>query len=104
MTTDVQPEPTTQTGSSMTTPDGRSTTFQAVEGGPETKNGTTLMVEAYAVIWTILMVWLVMLWRKQNALNHRLDDLESAIDRAEAKQHPFRGDVKAATGDPKGAR
>jgi CcmD family protein len=66
-------------------PSDRSTTFQAVEGGTETHSGTTLMVEAYAVIWTILMVWLVMLWRKQSRLNERLEGLEQAIDRAAAK-------------------
>lgn len=65
-------------------PSDRSTTFQPVEGG-ETRSGATLMVEAYAVIWVILMVWLVMLWRKQNALNGRLEDLDKAIDRAAAK-------------------
>jgi CcmD family protein len=66
-------------------PTDRSTAFQPVEGGTETHNGSTLMVEAYAVIWTILMVWLVLLWRKQNTINQRLDGLEQAIDRAAAK-------------------
>lgn len=79
----------TATPESSPTPESiansRASTFQAVEGGPESKNGTTLMVEAYAVIWTILMVWLVSLWRKQNTLNKRLDDLEHAIDVAAAK-------------------
>jgi CcmD family protein len=72
--------------SASTTPEDRSTSFQPVEGGPQQHNGATLMVEAYAVIWTILMVWLVMLWRKQAALSGRLDGLEQAIDRAAAKQ------------------
>ncbi len=72
-------------------PDDRSTTFQAVEGGTETRSGATLMVEAYAVIWTILMVWLVMLWRKQSALSKRLDGLEAAIDRAAAKRDAKEG-------------
>ena len=67
------------------TPDSRASTFQAVEGGPESKNGTTLMVEAYAIIWTVLMVWLLTLWRKQNNINQRIDDLEHAIDVAAAK-------------------
>jgi len=71
--------------SSSGTPDGRSTTFQAVEGGGETRSGSTLLVEAYAVLWLILMTWLVLLWRKQASLNARLDGLERAIDRAAAK-------------------
>jgi CcmD family protein len=37
------------------------------------------MVAAYSVIWTLLMVWLVMLWRKQAKLNERLEGLEGAI-------------------------
>jgi|SRR5580658_248611 CcmD family protein len=63
----------------------RATSFQPTEGGAEQKNGQTLMVEAYAVIWTILMVWLVMLWRKQATLNQRLDGLESAIVKASSR-------------------
>jgi CcmD family protein len=61
------------------------TTFEAVQGGPQTKDGATLMVEAYAAIWTILMVWLLFMWRKQASLNARLDGLERAIDRAAQK-------------------
>jgi hypothetical protein len=67
------------------TPDGRSTTFQPVEGGTETRSGGTLMVEAYVVLWVILMAWLVMLWRKQGALTSRLEDLERAIDEGAAR-------------------
>ena len=59
----------------------RSTTFQAVETGTEAHSGSTLMVEAYAVLWVILMGWIVLLWRKQSGLHARLDDLERAIDR-----------------------
>ncbi len=67
------------------TADDRSTTFQPVEGGTEQHSGTTLLVEAYAVLWVILMAWLLFQWRKQSALKARLDGLESAIDRAAAK-------------------
>jgi CcmD family protein len=66
-------------------PNDRSTSFQPVEGGAEQRSGFTLMVEAYTVIWMILMVWLVVLWRKQSRLNQRLDGLESAIDRAASR-------------------
>lgn len=62
--------------------DDRSATFQAVDAGTETHSGSTLMVEAYAVLWVILMGWIVLLWRKQSGLHARLDDLEQAIDRA----------------------
>jgi hypothetical protein len=64
-------------------PDDRATEFKAVTGG-ETYSGSTLLVEAYAAIWLILMAWIFMLWRKQQSLTTRLDGLEAAIDRAAA--------------------
>ncbi|HEY2511847.1 MAG TPA: CcmD family protein [Polyangiaceae bacterium] len=67
------------------TPDDRSTTFQPVEGGGENRSGTTLLVEAYVVLWVLLLGWLLLVWRRQAAINARLGDLEQAIDRAAAK-------------------
>lgn len=72
------------TAAESTAPDGRSTSFQPVEGGTEQRSGATLAVEAYAIIWMLLMLWLVLLWRKQAALNLRLEGLEGAIVRASA--------------------
>ncbi len=68
-----------------TTPEGRATTFQPVEGGPEQHSGATLLVEAYVVLWLLLMGWLLLVWRRQKTVNGRLDDLERAIDRAAAR-------------------
>ena len=66
-----------------TSPDSRATDFRPVEGtAGERYSGSTLLVEAYAAIWLILMVWLIVLWNKQATLTSRLDGLESAIDRA----------------------
>lgn len=65
----------------------RATDFKPVEGtAGERYSGSTLLVEAYAAIWLILMLWLVLLWRKQASLTSRLDGLEAAIDRAAAAQ------------------
>lgn len=72
---------TFQNAPAPNTPDDRATQFQAVQGG-ETYSGDKLVVEAYAAIWLILMVWIGMLWRKQQSLTMRLDGLEAAIDRA----------------------
>jgi CcmD family protein len=66
-------------------PDDRATSFQPVEGGGEHHSGEALLVAAYSIIWTLLMVWLVMLWRKQVRLNERLDGLEGAIVAAGAR-------------------
>jgi hypothetical protein len=73
------------TPATSTTPDGRSTTFQPVEGGPEQHSGTTLLVEAYVILWVILMAWLLFTWRRQKAVGARLEGLEQAIDRAASK-------------------
>ena len=67
------------------TADDRSTTFQPVEGGTEQRSGSMLLIEAYTVLWLILMAWLVFQWRRQAAIGARLDGLERAIDRAAAK-------------------
>ena len=69
---------------SAATPD-RSTTFRAVEGGGETRSGALLMVEAYAVLWLLLLFWLTWLWRRQGAIHARIDGLEKAIDRTATK-------------------
>lgn len=67
--------------------DDRATDFKPVEASSgERYSGSTLLVEAYAAIWLILMLWLVLLWRKQASLTARLDGLEAAIDRAAASQ------------------
>lgn len=62
----------------------RATEFTAVDPNAEHYSGGTLVVEAYAAIWLILMAWIFLLWRKQASLAGRLDDLERTIDRAAA--------------------
>lgn len=62
-------------------PDDRATSFEAVEGGRESKSGETLLVAAYASLWLILLGYVLFLWRKQRSLETRLDDLESAAAR-----------------------
>jgi hypothetical protein len=95
MTTTVQdpiapPPPaevTSTTPAASGTPDSRGTSFVPVEGGStEQHSGATLLIEAYAVLWIILMAWLFMLWRKQSTLHAKLDDLERVLDRAAAAQ------------------
>jgi hypothetical protein len=81
-----QQAPTPITTASAQPAGDRSTTFQASQGGTETRSGTLLMVEAYAVLWLLLLGWLVWLWRRQGALHARIDGLEKAMDRAVEKQ------------------
>lgn len=72
-------------------PADRATEFTAVADTGEHFNGYTLMVEAYAAIWIVLMFWLVFLWRKQADISARLDGLEAAIARAERKAGTDKG-------------
>jgi hypothetical protein len=63
--------------------DDRATTFQAVSPNEaQHYSGEGLLVSAYAILWTILLVWVAMLWRKQSLLNARLSDLEGVIQKA----------------------
>jgi hypothetical protein len=81
------PPPETSAAPAASTPDSRATSFVPVEGNAtEQHSGSTLLIEAYAVLWIILMTWLFMLWRKQSRLHARLDDLERILDRAAAAQ------------------
>jgi hypothetical protein len=93
------------------TPEGRETVYEAadkggpfhkVEGAPQgevmevDKFGATLMVEAYVVLWLLLMGWIALVWRKQAAMHTRLDDLERTIDKAAAADNAGK-DKPAAT-------
>jgi CcmD family protein len=67
------------------TPDDRSTSFQAVPANQaEQYSGSTLLVAAYAALWIVLFAWVAVVWRKQAALHERLGDLEKVIDKAAA--------------------
>jgi hypothetical protein len=74
------------TASTAAAPDDRSTAFHAVDssGDPSGDHGlgTTLLVEAYAAIWILMMGFVLLGWRKQGALGVRIDELEKAIDKS----------------------
>jgi hypothetical protein len=63
----------------------RSTEFRAVEGGTEMVSGGTLLVEAYAALWLILLGFLLVSWRRQGHIDRRVDELEKALARSGAK-------------------
>lgn len=65
-----------------TTPGDRSTAFQPVTGGPEMQSGEKLLVEAYAAIWVILFVLVLLSWRRQGKLEARITQLDGAIEKA----------------------
>jgi hypothetical protein len=66
-------------------PAQRSAEFRAVEGGTEMVSGGTLLVEAYAALWLILLAFLLVSWRRQARIDARVDELEKAVARGGAK-------------------
>lgn len=76
---------TTQSAPNAATKPNDTTAMQGTPEVGEKFNGYTLMVEAYAAIWLILMGWLVLLWRQQTSLTSRVAGLEAALDRAEKR-------------------
>lgn len=69
----------------------RSTTFRPVEGDGELQSGEKLLVEAYAAIWLILFALVLVSWRKQRAVDARIDTLEASLTRARAADDARRG-------------
>ena len=53
--------------------------FRAVQGGTDTTSGSTLLVEAYAAIWIILLGFLLLGWRRQSRLEAKVKELERAV-------------------------
>ncbi len=62
-------------------PSDRSTTFQPVTGGAEQRDGMKLMVTAYAIVWLVLLGWVIMVWLRQRVLDDRIRELSGTIDR-----------------------
>ncbi|MDI3287713.1 CcmD family protein [Polyangium sp. 15x6] len=67
------------------TADDRSTTFRAVEGGNQMQSGEKLLVEAYAFIWIVVLVFVASMFRRQRRLDRRVETLEAALQKARAK-------------------
>jgi CcmD family protein len=69
-----------------TTPDDRGQTFKPVEGASQMQSGEKLLVEAYAAIWLILFVAVLLSWRRQRQLEARVGTLEIALEKARADE------------------
>ncbi len=67
-------------------PDDRGTTFRPVEGGGDTTSGMTLLVAAYAVIWLLAFLLIVMSLRKQRRLDDRIERLETDLGKARGEK------------------
>ena len=76
---EATPAPSTSAGA----PDDRATTFRAVQGGGETVAGGKLLIAAYAIVWVIVLLVVVRIFRRQNGVARELGELEGAIRRAQ---------------------
>ncbi len=61
----------------------RSTEFVPVQGGHDTTSASALLVAAYIVMWALLLLFIFLSWRRQQALESRVGDLERAIGDAD---------------------
>lgn len=56
--------------------------FVPYQAGAPQRDGGLLMVEAYAVAWVIIMVFVLLAHLRQRRLDQRITRLEAAMDRA----------------------
>lgn len=74
--------PAANSSAATKTSDDRSTAFRPVEGGTQMQSGEKLLVEAYAAIWIIAMIFLVSIFRRQKRIDARMASLEMALEKA----------------------
>lgn len=78
------PPPDMQPSQKSLTVEDRSTEFVPVTGGQETTSAEALLLSAYIIMWALVFgfVWLSV--RRQRKIDARLDDVERALQRADA--------------------
>jgi len=76
--------PTASAAPSASAAPGDHTSFRPFEGGNEMQSGEWLMVEAYAAIWIIVFGFVFFSWRRQKAIDARVEVLEGAIAKVKA--------------------
>jgi CcmD family protein len=74
--------------------------FHASSGGAEMQSGERLLVEAYAAIWLIVLVFVFVMWRRTRALEDRIESLADAIKAARSSAPKPVAKKIAASGEP----
>ena len=74
--------PAPATSAAPKTADDRAMAFRPVEGGTQMQSSEKLLVEAYAAIWLITMIFLVSIFRRQKRIDARMAALEVALEKA----------------------
>jgi CcmD family protein len=67
------------------TPEDRSTEFVPVQGGNESTSAEGLLVAAYLIMWAALVSFVFLTWRKQGALEKRIERLDDALKKSIGK-------------------
>jgi CcmD family protein len=65
-------------------PKDRSTEFVADAGGQDTTSAETMLVLAYIGLWLVIFGFVLLTQKRQRALDKKLQDLESALAKAES--------------------
>jgi hypothetical protein len=81
---DTAPEAATASAAPLT-PESRSTEFVSVTGGGETSSGEVLLVTAYVLMWAAVAFFIFITWRKQNAIDAKLKELDSRVRAVQPK-------------------
>lgn len=79
-------ESATQPVGQPVTPEGRSTEFVAVQGGNDGTSAEALLVAAYALMWVLLLGFVILTWRRQLGIEGRLNTLERALGHRERSE------------------
>lgn len=61
------------------------TEFRPVEPGGETTSGATLLIEAYALMWAVVFIFVMMSWRRLKAVDGRIAELHESIRKARSE-------------------
>jgi len=60
-------------------PSSRSTEFVPVEGGNDTTSAAGLLIAAYILMWSLVLGFLFLSWRRQGRVETRISELEKAL-------------------------
>lgn len=75
----AQTQPAQSPAPSASAEGDRGTAFQAAPANNDSVNGGNLLVAAYVIVWAVVLLFVVRVFRRQNALVQRIEQLEGAI-------------------------
>ena len=64
----------------------RTDQFVPVQGGTETTSAAEMLVIAYTLMWLLALLFVYLTWRRQNALDRRISELQNALAARTARE------------------